>query len=56
MSYPMVDGARQNRILAGIPWVHYARIQEHLKPVDLSQGQVFVEAGKPLEFVYFPTS
>lgn len=56
MSYPMVDGARQNRILAEIPWVHYARIQEHLKPVDLSQGQVFAEAGKPLEFVYFPTS
>jgi CRP-like cAMP-binding protein len=52
----MVDGARQNRILAGISLVHYARISEHLKPVDLSQGQVFAEAGKPLDFVYFPTS
>lgn len=56
MSYPMVDGARQNRILAGIPLAHYARILEHLKPVDLCQGQVFSEAGKPLDFVYFPTS
>lgn len=56
MSYPMVDGARQNRILAGIPLAHYARILEHLKPVDLGQGQVFVEAGNPLDFVYFPTS
>jgi CRP-like cAMP-binding protein len=56
MFYPMVDGARQNRILAEIPLVHYARISDHLKPVDLSQGQVFAEAGKPLDFVYFPTS
>lgn len=40
MSYPMVDGARQNRILAGIPLVHYARILEHLKLVDLSRSGI----------------
>jgi CRP-like cAMP-binding protein len=56
MAYPVVDGARKNRILAGIPWVHYARIMEHLKLVDLCQGQVFVESGASLDFVYFPTT
>lgn len=56
MSYPMTGSARQNRILAGIPLDHYARISEHLKPVTLTAGQVICEAGESLEFVYFPTT
>ncbi len=56
MNYPFVDSARQNRILAGIPLSHYARIAEHLKPVDWASGQVVCEPGDTLEFVYFPTS
>ena len=56
MSYPMVESARQNRILASIPLSHYARLSEHLKPVDLAAGQVIYEAGESLEFVYFPTT
>ena len=56
MSYPMVESARQNKLLAGVPLSHYARMSEHLKPVDLTAGQVIYEAGESLEFVYFPTT
>jgi CRP-like cAMP-binding protein len=56
MTYPIVDSARQNRILAAIPLSHYARLSEHLKPVILAAGQVICEPGEPLEFVYFPTT
>ena len=56
MSYPIVEGARHNRILSGIPMSHYARMAEHLKPVDLACGEVIGESGKDLEFVYFPTT
>nr|WP_315136282.1 helix-turn-helix domain-containing protein [uncultured Limnohabitans sp.] len=56
MSYPITDSARQNRILAGIPLSHYARLSEQLKPVHLAAGQVICESGESLEFVYFPTT
>lgn len=56
MTYPMVESARQNRILAAVPLNHYARLVEHLKPVDLAAGQVICEAGEALDFVYFPTT
>lgn len=56
MSYPMADSARKNRLLAGIPLNHYARLSEHLKRVDLVAGQVICESGAPLDFVYFPTT
>jgi CRP-like cAMP-binding protein len=56
MSYPMVEGARRNRILAAVPLSHYARFSEHLKSVDLAAGQVICEAGESLDFVYFPTT
>lgn len=56
MSYPMNESARQNRILAGVPMSHYARMAEHLKRVDLAAGQVICESGESLEFVYFPTT
>lgn len=56
MSYPLTESARQNRILAGIPLSHYARLSEHLKPVHLTAGQVICESGESLEFVYFPTT
>jgi CRP-like cAMP-binding protein len=56
MNYPFVDSARQNRILAGIPLSDYARMAEHLKPVDWVSGQVVCEPADTLEFVYFPAS
>ena len=56
MSYPVTDSARQNRILAGVPLSHYARMSEHLKPIHLAAGQVICESGESLEFVYFPTT
>jgi CRP-like cAMP-binding protein len=56
MTYPIVDSARQNRILAGIPLSHYVRLSEHLKPVTLTAGQVICEPGESMEFVYFPTT
>ncbi|MEK7344574.1 MAG: helix-turn-helix domain-containing protein [Pseudomonadota bacterium] len=56
MCYPIVEGARQNRILAALPLSHYTRMAEHLKPVELTAGQVIGEAGETMEFVYFPTT
>jgi PAS domain S-box-containing protein len=56
MTYPIVNSARHNRILAAIPLGHYARLSEHLKPVMLAAGQVICEPGEPLDFVYFPTT
>ncbi|MDI9233302.1 helix-turn-helix domain-containing protein [Limnohabitans lacus] len=56
MNYPIVEGARQNRILAGMPMSRYAPLSSHLKPVELSSGQVIFEADGPLDFVYFPTT
>lgn len=56
MNYPLVDSARQNRILAGIPLSDYARMADHLKPVDWVSGQVVCEPGDALDFVYFPIS
>jgi len=56
MCYPIVESARQNRILAAVPLSHYTRLAEHLKPVELAAGQVICESGETLEFVYFPTT
>ena len=56
MNYPFVDSARQNRILARVPLSDYARMAEHLKPVDWVSGQVVYEPGDAMDFVYFPTS
>ena len=56
MLYPISDSARENRILAGIPLSHYARLWEQLKPVHLAAGQVICESGETLDFVYFPTT
>lgn len=56
MTYPIVEGARQNRILAGMPMSRYAPLSSHLKPVELASGQVIFEADGPLDFVYFPTT
>ncbi len=56
MSFPLIEGARRNKILASIPLSHYVRLADHLKPVDLSAGQVIFESGENLEFAYFPTT
>jgi CRP-like cAMP-binding protein len=56
MSFPLIEGARRNKILASIPLSHYVRLADHLKPVDLSPGQVIFESGENLEFAYFPTT
>eukprot|EP01031_Cornospumella_fuschlensis_P026003 gene26003-31400_t len=56
MSYPMLESARKNFILAALPLIQYARISEHLKSVDLLTGQVIYEPGESLDFVYFPTT
>ncbi len=56
MSFPLIEGARRNKILASVPLSHYVRLADHLKPVDLSAGQVIFESGENLEFAYFPTT
>lgn len=56
MSYPMVESARQNRILAALPLNHYARMAEQLTPVDLQAGQFIGQPGKTVDHVYFPTT
>lgn len=56
MSYPMLESARKNFILAALPLSQYARIAENLKSIDLLTGQVIYEPGETLDYVYFPTT
>lgn len=46
----------QNRILAALPAVEYARLANSLEIVTLSAGQVLYEPGDRLAHVYFPTT
>ncbi|HVF50482.1 MAG TPA: Crp/Fnr family transcriptional regulator [Pyrinomonadaceae bacterium] len=53
----MHEEARQpnkNCILRRLPREDYARLQPHLEPVQLRLGQVLIEAGGVIDYVYFP--
>jgi CRP-like cAMP-binding protein len=46
----------QNRLLASLPRAVFGTIKPHLKFVELSDGDVLVETGRPIRRVYFPHS
>jgi CRP-like cAMP-binding protein len=45
---------RPNRLLAALPVSEYAVLAPHLEPVAVTAMQILVEAGAPLDHVYFP--
>lgn len=45
-----------NSLLAALMTANGQGLQPHLQPVDLHQGQVLNEPGRPQYFAYFPTS
>jgi hypothetical protein len=47
---------RQNRLLAALPAIDYARMCPHLEVVRLPVGEVVHESGCQLRHIYFPTS
>jgi CRP-like cAMP-binding protein len=47
---------RQNRLLAALPSVLFARWLPQLEAVDLPLGKVLYESGGTLEHLYFPTT
>lgn len=47
---------RSNRILATLSAEQGCTLAPHLTPVEFEVGDVLEEAGRPIEFVYFPTS
>jgi CRP-like cAMP-binding protein len=47
---------RQNRLLAALPAPAYARLEPHLKLVQMPLGTVLYESGILLNHVYFPTT
>jgi CRP-like cAMP-binding protein len=45
-----------NSVLASLPRVEYLRLLPHLEWVELVDGEVLCEFGKPLQHVYFPSN
>ena len=43
-----------NQILAALPPSEYLRIATHLKPVELTSGQIISEPDEPIDKIYFP--
>ena len=52
----MTDKVAQpsNHILAALPELEYQRIASHLKPVNLSSGEILLEPQVTTEKIYFP--
>jgi len=49
-------GRAANRILQGLPPSDRARLIGAVQPVAFTLGDVVCEAGKPLDYIYFPTT
>jgi len=45
-----------NRLLAALPPVDYARVRPHLEPVTFALGDLVYDSGGPQGFLYFPTT
>jgi diguanylate cyclase (GGDEF)-like protein/PAS domain S-box-containing protein len=56
MSSTISQRPQQNRILAALPIVELARLEDVMEKVDLPLGQVLYAAGASLDYVYFPIS
>ena len=50
------DDPQQNRLLAALPQVEWARWLPQLELIDMPLGKVLYESGNRLTHVYFPTS
>ncbi|HET6316482.1 MAG TPA: cyclic nucleotide-binding domain-containing protein, partial [Chloroflexota bacterium] len=47
---------RRNYLLSGLPAATLDRLIPHLEPIRADQGDVLVQADRPVERVFFPTS
>jgi CRP-like cAMP-binding protein len=45
-----------NRLIAALPREDYERVLPHLEPVTFALGDLVYDAGRPLDFLYFPTT
>jgi CRP-like cAMP-binding protein len=45
-----------NRLLALLPAADLERLRPHLHPVDLTAGEAIYDAGRPPDWIYFPTT
>ena len=50
------DVTRRNKLLAALPEDEYGHLSAHLERVQLSPGETLYESGRPLQYVYFPTT
>ncbi len=51
-----IQSPKLNRILAALPLIEFARLEDDLELVELPLGRILYDAGDSLEFVYFPTT
>jgi CRP-like cAMP-binding protein len=54
MHVHVASGSRQNRLLTALPPADVAFLAPDLKEVLLESGEILLEPGDPVEFVYFP--
>jgi CRP-like cAMP-binding protein len=52
---PSSHSPTENRLLAALPAVEFKRLRLHLELVPLLLGDVIYEAGRELDYVYFPS-
>jgi CRP-like cAMP-binding protein len=45
-----------NSVLASLPRAEYLRLLPHLECVELMEGEILCDVGKPLQYVYFPSN
>ncbi|WP_052493894.1 Crp/Fnr family transcriptional regulator [Nitrosospira sp. NpAV] len=53
---PLIQGPKQNRILAELPSASYTRLLPFLELVRLPAGYIIHEPGFPIRQLYFPTT
>lgn len=53
---PAAEHLSKNSLLAALPSEEYERLKPHLKPVELSLGEILFEPPDIIRSVYFPTS
>lgn len=51
-----IDKTLRNKLLAALPEDEYTQLSSHLERVQLSPGETLYESGRPLQYVYFPTT
>ena len=47
---------RSNHLLAAVPDIEWERFAHHLRPVEMTLGDVIYESGTEQPYVYFPTN